>query len=298
MEFNIYNVSNLKKYENNSLLFVNELRQDDLAIINKLSECVIITKETKLNINNENSLVLFVENPRKEFAKILSYILSMENRDLNYIKHINGYCMGENVKVGLNTLIEPFCFIDSNVVIGNNCYIKSGVKINKYSIIGDNCIIGENAVIGGPGFGIERDSNSAQYENYRIPHLGGVIIKDNVEVGALVSIASGTIDPTVINEYVKIDDCVFIAHNCNIGKGTFIIANAEVSGSVTIGEGAWIGPNVSIIQKVKIGKKATVGIGAVVTKDIEENMIVAGNPADDIETIKGLRKFQKETMLK
>lgn len=236
-------------------MFVNEFREEDLDIVNKLSECIIITKEAEHNIKNEKILILFVENPRKEFAKILSYILSMENRDLNYIKHINGYCVGENVKIGVNTVIEPLCFIDSNVVIGSNCHIKSRVKINKYITIGDNCIIGENTVIGGPGFGIERNSNSTEYENYRIPHLGGVIIKDNVEVGALVSIASGTIDPTVINEYVKIDDCAFIAHNCNIGKGTFIIANAEVSGSVIIGEGAWIGPNVSIIQKVKIGKK-------------------------------------------
>jgi UDP-3-O-[3-hydroxymyristoyl] glucosamine N-acyltransferase len=78
---------------------------------------------------------------------------------------------------------------------------------------------------------------------------------------------------------VKIDDHVFIAHNVEVGENTLIIACAEISGSVTIGRGVWIGPNASIRDKVTIGDKALVGLGAVVTKNVVDNAVVAGNPA-------------------
>jgi UDP-3-O-[3-hydroxymyristoyl] glucosamine N-acyltransferase len=102
---------------------------------------------------------------------------------------------------------------------------------------------------------------------------------NNIEVGALTCICRGTIDDTLIGDNVKIDDHVFIAHNVQIGENSVVIAGAEVSGSVKIGKNSWIGPQSTIINGVEIGESSMVGIGAVVTKPVTNNVIVAGNPA-------------------
>lgn len=78
---------------------------------------------------------------------------------------------------------------------------------------------------------------------------------------------------------MKIDDCVFIAHNCFIDRGTLIIANAEISGSVHIGANSWIAPNSCIRDGTTVGDNTLVGIGAVVVNNIDSNVVVAGNPA-------------------
>ena len=89
-----------------------------------------------------------------------------------------------------------------------------------------------------------------------------------MEVGTNSVICSGTIEPTCIGNFVKIDDLVFIAHNCKIGEKTIITASAQLSGSVIIGKCCWIGPNSSINNGLSIGDGVTIGIGAIITEDI------------------------------
>jgi UDP-3-O-[3-hydroxymyristoyl] glucosamine N-acyltransferase LpxD len=178
--------------------------------------------------------------------------------------------IAEHVNIGHFTVVEDGVQIGAGSVIGSHVFLASGV------VIGENCRIGSHTSIGGPGFGFEVDDEGRPV---RIGHRGGVVIGDDVEIGNQVSIAQGTIEPTRIDDHVKIDDCVFLAHNVHVGEAAFVIAGAEVSGSVTIGKRAWISPEVTIIQKVTIGDDALVGIGAVVVKDVDENTIVAGVPA-------------------
>jgi UDP-3-O-[3-hydroxymyristoyl] glucosamine N-acyltransferase len=318
--FNSYELNNISKYsgkinkrvevcqvatasspKDNSLIFINKLDRQLLNHIIGVKESIILLPEdcfealdkAFLLINKEN-VVIPVDNPRREYARILNYILEREEvQNTDYKINELGYVLGKGVVIGKGTKIEPFVFIADNCVIGDGCVIKSGAKIRENTIIGDNCILKENCVIGDEGFGMERDEQGVPY---RIPHLGGIVIGNNVEVGALVSIAQGTIEPTVIEDYVKIDDCVFIAHNCRIGRGSYIIANAEISGSVVIGENSWIGPSTSIINGIKLGRSVTVGIGSVVIKDVEENTIIAGNPADTTEKLRKLNKVIKSLL--
>lgn len=134
--------------------------------------------------------------------------------------------------------------------------------------------VGPHTCIGTLGFGLEGGE--------RLPHLGGVRIGDDVEIGALCAIARGTLDDTVIGDRVRIDDHVFIAHNVQIGDDVTIIAGAEISGSVVIGAGAIISPQACICDHVRIGVGAHVGIGAVVLKDVSDHAVVVGNPARQI----------------
>ncbi|MBN1064031.1 UDP-3-O-(3-hydroxymyristoyl)glucosamine N-acyltransferase [Clostridium botulinum] len=272
----IYGVSTLKKPRNNTLIFADVLNSCDVENLKCVKNSILILNKDYCEIDLKENYVIYVNRPRKEYAKILKFILDNEININEAYSFKDGYFVGRNVVIKKNTVIEPFVFIDSNCIIGKNCIIKSGAKIRSNTVIEDNCIIKENSVIGSDGFGVERDSDGT---TYKIPHLGGVKIGKFVEVGALSVIAQGTIEPTVIQDYVKIDDCAFIAHNSKIGRGTFVIANSEISGSVEIGENCWISPNVCIKDGVKIGNNSVLGMGAVVLEDIKENSVVIGNPA-------------------
>jgi len=188
----------------------------------------------------------------------------------------NGAFIADDAIIGEGTVIEPGVFVDHSVVIGSNVRVHAGAVIRSFSEIGDNTIIRENAVIGSEGFGFERDVDATPI---RLPHLGGVRIGRNVEIGVFTAVCAGTIDPTVIEDDVKVDNLVHIAHNCVVEKGAMVIACAELSGSVKVGQRSWVGPNASVIESKRIGDGATVGIAAVVIRDVEPGAIVAGNPA-------------------
>lgn len=278
----IYDVSTVNNPYSNTLIFVNDITESICNKLKTITNSLIILNVKDRKYKFKNNTIICVERPRKEYARILNFILSNQNRDTK-INYKDGYCFGQNVEFKDGVYIEPFVFIGNNVVIGNNTIIRSGTKIRDNVVIGDNCILRENCVIGGEGFGVERDDDGI---TYKIPHLGGVIIGNNVEIGALTSVAQGTIEPTLIDDYVKIDDNVFIAHNCKIGKGTYVIANAEISGSTNIGKMCWIGPSTSIINTIKVKDGVTTGIGSVIIKDVEANSTIAGNPAEDTRYLK------------
>ncbi len=91
--------------------------------------------------------------------------------------------------------------------------------------------------------------------------------------------SSGTIDPTIIRSNAKIDDQVFIAHNCDIGENTLIIAQSEISGSVRVGRDVWIGPSTTTLQGVAIGDNSFLGACTLVTKSLPSGGVYAGTPA-------------------
>ncbi len=294
----ISKISILSKLENGSLFFVKKLSDETLNLINKVSSCLIVLPETtseSLDIKSlmKSNAIILSKNPRLDFARLLTVI--EEEIESGFSKKVytmrnNGSIIGEGVTVGTGVVIEPLAFVDHGVVIGKETIIRTGAKIRKRVKIGERVIIRENSVIGGPGFGMEKDESG---NNYRIPQIGGVIIKDNVEVGALNTVASGTIEPTVLEEYVKTDDHVHVAHNCYVGAGSSLTACVEVSGSVVIGKNCMIGPNTSIMNGITIGNRVTVGLGAVVTKNVPDESVIAGSPAEPIEIIKAQRKAIK-----
>lgn len=273
----IFTASTLSEPKNNSVLFCMKMNDEIHTKLQCIENSIIIMNLKDKKYQFRNNYLIYSSRPRKAYAQILTQILSKcaRNSRVKKIKK-DDYYIHSDTHIGQNTVIEPFVIIGENVVIGKNCLIKSGTKIGNNVVIGDECVLKENSVVGSDGFGFERDEDGT---SYRIPHMGGVIIGNHVELGAASVIAQGTILPTQISDYVKIDDHVFIAHNAKIGKGSFIIANSEISGSVVIGERAWIAPNACIRDGVTIGDNVIVGMGSVVIRDIESNCVVMGNPA-------------------
>lgn len=174
------------------------------------------------------------------------------------------------VRVGRNTVIENGVEIGEGTRIGSCVVIQSGTRIGRH------CVIKSGAVIGEPGFGFERDENRRPL---KMLHLGGVRVGDHVEIGALCTVVRGALGDTVLEDYVKLDDHVHVAHNCHIGEGAMLTACVELSGSVKVGKNVWLAPNCSVVQKVTLGDDCFIGIGSVVARAVEPGTKVFGNPA-------------------
>ena len=215
---------------------------------------------------------LMSDSPRRDFGRVLDkFFVNNKTPFHSETAQIHPTAsIGDRVSIGHNVVIEADVMVGDDTIIGHNSTLLARTRI------GERCTIGSNTVIGSVGFGLERDEAGTWF---RLPHVGGVTIGDDVEIGSSSVVARGTIGNTTIKDDCKIDDNVFIAHNVVIEENVVVIANSEVSGSVHIKRNSWIAPATTIIQGVSIGENSLVGIGSVVIRDVPDNVIVAGNPA-------------------
>ena len=249
-----------------SVSFVSQSNRDLLPNHRSL----YIVAEGRMMEKSPNFSYIKVRNPRLSLAKIISKYL-VPSPQKRFIAH--SATISKSAVVGKNASIGAYCVIGEGVVLGDNTTINHNVVISKDTIIGNNCYIKSGSVIGEDGFGFDFEEDGTPI---RIPHIGAVIIEDNVEIGAKCTIARGTLSNTVIKNNVKLDDQVHVGHNCVIGEKTVVTACAEISGGVEIGKCCWIGPNTSIMQKVKIGDGSILGLGSVITKNVAPNKKIMG----------------------
>lgn len=159
---------------------------------------------------------------------------------------------------GENATIHPYVCIYPNVRVGKNVIVYSG------------------AVIGSDGFGFAKNEQG-KWEKF--PHIGGVVIGDDVEIGSNTVIDRGTLDNTIIGQGTKINNLCHIGHNVEIGKNCIIGVGSYLGGSSKVGNDSWIALGAIIRNGIKVGKNVMVGMGSVVTKDIDDNCVVFGVPA-------------------
>ncbi len=185
--------------------------------------------------------------------------------------------VSKGAEIGTGTVIHSQVFVGENVKIGKNVILFPGVKIYNDCIIGDNCIFHSNVVIGSDGFGFSKD----QVGNYeKIPHLGKVIIENDVEIGSNSTVDRGTIGDTIIKKGVKLDNLVQIAHNAEVGENTVMAAQSGVAGSSKVGKNCVIGGQVGIIGHLKVADGTMIQGQSGVTRNIkEENTKLYGTPA-------------------
>jgi UDP-3-O-[3-hydroxymyristoyl] glucosamine N-acyltransferase len=176
--------------------------------------------------------------------------------------------------------IGPLCTVADAVEIGAGCVLHAGVHLYTGVRLGRHVTVHSGTVVGADGFGYERDREGALVA---IPHVGGVVIEDDVQIGANAAIDRGAIEDTWIGRGACIDNLVHVAHNVRIGRGTAVIAHAMVAGSVTLGERAWIAPTACLRDGIAVGDDAMVGLGAVVTHDVPCGETVLGNPARGLD---------------
>jgi UDP-3-O-[3-hydroxymyristoyl] glucosamine N-acyltransferase len=249
----------------------NELAQNTQSRIIFCDQSVAITKE----MIDEGKCFIVVENPKLQFTKAVEqFLIEAPQFGIHATAVIHPEAaIGKNVFIGSHTYIGK-CTIGENTFIYGNCYLYNN------TIVGNNVTIHAGTVIGADGFGYSKNEAG---EFVKFPHIGGVIIEDNVDIGANTCIDRGSLGNTHIKQGAKIDNLVHIAHNVIIGKNSAIIAHAMIGGSTVIDDDAWVAPNVAIRDLVTIGKNATIGLGAIVTKSIPANETWMGNPAKKYE---------------
>jgi UDP-3-O-[3-hydroxymyristoyl] glucosamine N-acyltransferase len=180
-----------------------------------------------------------------------------------------------SASIGQHVVLEEGVIIGEHSVIGHNTVLKSR------TVVGDHVTIGSNCTIGGVGFGYERNDQGV-YEV--IPHIGNVVIGHHVDIGNNTAIDRATLGSTRIDEHVKIDNCVHVAHNVWAKRGAVIIAHAMIGGSTVIGENSWIAPTAALFQGITVANNCTIGIGAVVRTSTNAGEVLVGNPARVIRT--------------
>ncbi len=185
--------------------------------------------------------------------------------------------VGEGVCIGQGSVISAGCQIGRNSKLGRNCRLDGNVVLYHNCTLGDNVVIQANTSVGSTGFGY----SFIDGEHRLIPHNGGVVIEDDVEIGANCCIDRAKFGNTIIGRGTKIDNLVQIAHNVIIGEKCVIAALTGIAGSTKIGDGVAIGGHVGISDNVQIGSGAMIAAKSGSFKDIAEGQKVAGIPATE-----------------
>jgi UDP-3-O-[3-hydroxymyristoyl] glucosamine N-acyltransferase LpxD len=280
-------VAPLNVHEDRCLYFISGTPPDDVReALARLSGCVVITRAgSNLQGALGDCTVLEAPDPKAAIAKVLAFIRDghrqqalVAQNNVHSSAQISPRAFVEPpVDIGEGVVIEPFCVIGPDVKIGRGSVIRSGVRLFPRVRVGEESVVGVNTVIGQQGYGFVRD---AEGNKTRIPHLGGVEIGSHVEIGVLVSVPSGTIAPTVIEDYAKVDELVHVSHNVRLGRNVSLTAGAITGGHAEIDDEAWIGMNATIRDGRRVGRNALVGMDASVQQDLPDNSIArAPRPA-------------------
>jgi UDP-3-O-[3-hydroxymyristoyl] glucosamine N-acyltransferase len=282
-EYQILGLCTLFEPKKQHLSFLLE-KQYLKCIPQKNLEAIICFREVN-GIENQ----IIVENTRKSLAltidlfsnnKKQEYCISDKaaiNESANIAKNVfidDFVKIGPNSKVKENSLIGSNVSIGENCILGANCHIYPNVVIYDNSEIGDNVIIHAGSVIGSDGFGNYEEAGKW----FKIPHIGKVIIGNDVEIGANVCIDRGCVGNTVIRDGVKLDNLCHIAHNTIIGENSAIAAQFGSLGSAELGSGVRVGGQVGI-SRIKVGNNSIIAAKAGVTKDVPKNSFYSGFPA-------------------
>ncbi len=177
-----------------------------------------------------------------------------------------GAIIGDATEIGAGTSIAAGCVVEPGVRIGDDCVIHAGAVLRDSVKLGNRCVLQPGVVIGSDGFGLVMHDD----QWVRIPHLGGVTIEDDVEIGANTTIDRGALDDTVIEQGCKLDNQIQVAHNVRIGAHTAIAACVGIAGSATIGRYCKISGAVVVLGHLTIADHVTITAMSLVTKDIRQ----------------------------
>jgi UDP-3-O-[3-hydroxymyristoyl] glucosamine N-acyltransferase len=290
----IHGVKDIKNASSEDLSFCSlDDAEKAIMAISKSNAKVIICHQSLENLvyprSGKQQSLIFVKNPRMVVMKIINEIYyppSISRRKStrqNYkiVAAPQASAISRSARIGKSCSIGNFTKIGDKCIIGDNTVVGDCVIIEQNTRIGKNCVIQPGTVIGADGFAYERLEET--FELQRFPHIGGVVIGNNVEICSNCSIARGSLSDTIIGEGTKLDALVHIAHNVEIGRHCALTAGTVIGGSTRIGNMCWTGLNSTIKHKVKIGNKVIIGSGASVINDIDDEDIVAGVPAKSIK---------------
>lgn len=271
----------------NALIFAEGA--DNLKLAEASNAAAILVGNDVIQVNKP---IIQVANPFKAFIQLLQHFYPEHKSTMGI--HPTAV-IADDVVLGENLSIGAYAVIESGSNIGNNCVLKSHVHVGHHVSIGenttihphvtiyDNCKLGArvsihaSTVIGSDGFGYTFENG----KHVKVPHVGHVVIEDDVEVGANSVIDRATLGATVIGEGTKIDNLVQIAHSVRLGKHNILCAFTGIAGSTTSGNHVIFAANVGVSDHVRIDDGVILGARAGVPpkKHLKQGNIYLGNPA-------------------
>jgi UDP-3-O-[3-hydroxymyristoyl] glucosamine N-acyltransferase len=236
------------------------------------------------------------DNPYATYARIAAYLFApppvtpgihssaVVDREarVDPTAHVGANAVIEaGAQIGARSFIGPHCFVASDVIVGEEVRLVAHVCLGERVTLGSRIIIHPGAVLGADGFGFAPDRGVF----VKVPQLGGVRIGDDVEIGANTTIDRGALGDTIVEEGVKLDNLIQIAHNARIGAHTVIAASTGVSGSVSIGQRCMIGGAVGFAGHISICDDVSIAGYSVITHTIKRPGVYSGLiPAEEVST--------------
>lgn len=267
-DFPILGMNEIHVVENGDIVFVDHPKYYDKAL-NSAATIILINKEV---VCPEGKALLISDDPFRDFNKLTKHFKPFQPASS---------AISESAKIGKNTIIQPNCFIGNNVVIGDNCVIHPNVCIYDDTIIGNNVTIHAGTVLGASAFYYKNRPDGFD------PLISGgrVVVKDNVDIGALCTIDRGVTGDTTIGEGSKLDNQIQIGHDTIVGKKCLIASQAGIAGCVVIEDEVTIWGQVGCASGITIGTKAIVHAQAGVSKSIAGHKTYWGTPAQEARSV-------------
>lgn len=253
-----------------SILWIRAVTVEIIDRLKTYKDIVVVCTKNREIFFDKDIDYIFCEDPKQIYFSILTEFFYKKRE-----RRIDSRAIVATDRIGKNCHIGAGSVIGDDVEIGDNVFIENNVIIDNKVCIGENTIIHSGVVIGKEGFGYFKNDDGI---SIKVPHFGGVEIGHDVEIGANTCIDRGTLDDTIIGDYVKIDNLCHIAHNVIIGKRTKITAMSLLAGSSELGDECYLAPGVIVKNQVKIGARCIIGMGAMVLKDVEDQKVIVGSP--------------------
>ncbi|NYT86067.1 UDP-3-O-(3-hydroxymyristoyl)glucosamine N-acyltransferase [Pollutimonas harenae] len=182
---------------------------------------------------------------------------------------IGPHCVIEDgVRIGRGTRLGPGCIIGANSILGADCLLHGRVTLYHHVVVGDRAILHSGCVLGADGFGFAPDPRQESGAWAKIAQIGGVVLGNDVEIGANTTVDRGAIDNTIIGNGVKLDNQIMIGHNCQIGDHTAMAACVGVAGSTIIGKRCSIGGAAMLSGHLNLADDVNVSGGTAITSSI------------------------------
>lgn len=273
----IRGVNTLSEANNTEITFLDNV-QYRCQLVNTKAAVVILRKE----FSDECPVdCIIVDNPYLVYAKICglfnnapkltkgiddTVIIGKNCKISDSVAIAPRVVIGNNVEIADGVVIHPGCVISDDCKIGSNTELKANVTFYHNVKVGNDCIFHSGSVVGSDGFGNANDNGIWN----KIPHLGGVLIGNDVEIGANTTIDRGALRNTIIDDNVRIDNLVQIAHNVHIGAHTALAACSGVAGSATLGKHCLVGGGACINGHITVCDNVMIIGMAMVTNSITE----------------------------
>jgi UDP-3-O-[3-hydroxymyristoyl] glucosamine N-acyltransferase len=247
------------------------------------------TKEPYLALANALSLLVKISRPAPGVDPLSSVAKDATvGRDVSIGPFVT---IGRGAKIGDRTVVYSNVSIGDGAIIGEDCVVHSQAAIRERVVVGNRVTLQNGVVLGGDGYGFVRRADGT---HQKIPQTSGVVIEDDVEIGANSTVDRPAVGETRIQAGAKIDNLVQVAHGVNVGRNVLLAAQVGIAGSTTIGEGAMLGGQVGVAGHVTIGKRAAAVGQSGITNSIPDGAFVSGYPAiDNREWLKSSVIFRK-----